>query len=189
MADEEEGSGGGGTGGKREKKAGPAGMRVQAYGKDGPQRIRSWGKRFTPEAEAVFLGRMRVSCNVRYSADECGFSARALYQRRLRDPGFAERWRLARDDGFAHLESLLVEAAEATLSGCPRDPDSPIPPMTVSEAITLLKLHRGAVTGEGRRLGHGRSRPRSLEDMRESILRKLSAFERARRRGESGGGA
>lgn len=169
-------------GGKRRKRAGPVGVRVQAYGKDGPQRVRSWGKRFTPEAEAVFLAGLRGSCNVRYSADQCGFTPTALYARRKRDAGFAERWRLARDDGFARIEALLVERAEEALSGQPEDPQSPIPTMTVGEAISILKLHRPSVTGEGRTIG--RSQPRPLGEMKGSILRKLSSFERARRRGE-----
>lgn len=189
VAADQEGSGGEPEGNKRRKEGGPAGFRLQAYGKDGPQRIRSWGKRITPEAEGVFLDRLSVSCNVSYAADECGFSTSALYQRRKRDPGFAERWRLARDNGYASVEALLVDSAEATLAGRPQEGEVPIPRMTVGEAISILKLHRGAVTGEGRRLGHGRGRPRSLEEMRESILRKLSAFERARQRGQSGGGA
>ena len=191
MAGEEEKSNrGAGAGGRRVKKPGEVGMRVQAFGKDGPQLHRTWGKRITAHSEDVFLGALRASCNVRYSADQSGFSANALYARRARDPGFAERWREARDEGFARVEALLVETAARMLSGkapCggAGGPVGPIPTMTVSEAITVVKLHRGAVSGEGRGMGHGRSRPQPLDKHRDSILRKLSALERARRREEA----
>jgi len=188
--EEEKSNLGSGAGGRRVKKSGEVGMRVQGYGKDGPQLMRTWGKRITAHSEDVFLGALRASCNVRYSADQCGFSTTALYGRRGRDPGFAERWREARDDGFARVESLLVETAERVLSGkAPSGgaggPVGPIPTMTVSEAITVVKLHRGAVNGEKRGMGHGRSRPQPLDKHRDSILRKLSALERARLREEA----
>jgi hypothetical protein len=48
--------------------------------------------------------------------------------------------------------------------------------MSVHDAIAILKLHR---EGGTRRSGW-RIAPRPLEEMRESILKKLSAIERAR---------
>jgi hypothetical protein len=57
--------------------------------------------------------------------------------------------------------------------------DSPIPPMTVEQAIAVVKLHRPAVTGQGRLAGwRGPARP--LAAVKASILTKLSAIERHR---------
>lgn len=74
---------------------------------------------------------------------------------------------------------MLVETAERTVEGRGPDPDSPIPNMTVAEAIAVLKLHRPELRGEGKAPGW-RARPRSMDEIRGSILRKLSALERSR---------
>ena len=59
------------------------------------------------------------------------------------------------------------------------DPDSPIPQMTARDAIALLKLHAASVHGGARSPGW-RGRPRSLDEVRQSILGKLAAIHRAR---------
>lgn len=55
-----------------------------------------------------------------------------------------------------------------------------MPPMTISEALALLKMHRASVTGEGIQRGK-RARVRSLEEVHRSIVAKLDAFEAMRR--------
>jgi hypothetical protein len=49
--------------------------------------------------------------------------------------------------------------------------------MSVKEAIIILQLHRAAVKGEGARYPGWRARPRSLDEVRDSILAKLEAIE------------
>ncbi len=157
----------------------PAGTIVRASGKDGPQRVESDGHRWTDAAEAVFLDHFAASCNVTHAARACGFSTVAIYKRRRGDPGFAERWQAALEQGYARLESILVQRATDALEGFAPDPEVPIPPMTVKEALAVLQLHRASVKGEGARPGW-RARPRSLDEMRDSILAKLSALEAAK---------
>ena len=160
------------------KKEAPEGT-ARRDGKDGPQIVRSGGKRWTDAAEAKFLDLLAATNNVTLSAAETGFSKEAIYRRRRNDPGFASRWQAALDQGYARVEMLVVQVAADTLEGRAPDPDCPIPPMTVREAITVLQLHRASVKGDGttRRAGW-QGRVRSLDEVRESILRKLAAFDR-----------
>ncbi len=158
---------------------GPEGTIMRAGGKDGPQLISSRGRRWTDEAEEIFLDSLGASCNVTLSAKATGFSREAIYKRRRRDPRFAERWQAALAQGYARLEAALVKAAIDTMEGNTPDPDSPIPTMSVRDAIAVLKLHRDSVHGEGKRPGW-RGRPRSLDEVKQSILRKLSALHRVR---------
>ena len=165
--------------GKQAGRSGPEGSIARAGGKDGPQRIRSRGKRWTEEAEAVFLDCLAATCNVTWSAAQAGFSREAIYARRRRDPAFAERWQAAIGQGHARLEAGLVAAAIATLEGRAPDPDFPVPPMSVAEIIAVLKLHGPGVHGTGKSPGW-RGRPRSLAEVKASILKKLAAIHRAR---------
>ena len=160
-------------------RSGPAGKIARAGGKDGAQIVHSRGKRWTDAAEALFLDALAASCNVTWSAAQCGFSKEALYARRRRDPAFAARWLDALVQGYFRIEAGLVAAAIATIEGRVPDPDFPIPAMTVADIIAILKLHRATVHGEGKSPGW-RGRPRSLDEMKQSILAKLSAFDRAR---------
>ena len=160
--------------------AGPEGRIVRAGGKDGPQVVASKGKRWTDKAEEIFLDCLAASCNVTWSARQTGFSREAIYRRRRLDPGFRARWDAALDQGVARIDMLLVRNAEAYLEGRPPDPDTPIPVMSVQDAIAILKLHRASTAGaEGKRPGW-LGRPRTLDEMRDSILTKFSAIERHR---------
>ncbi|HEX4693984.1 hypothetical protein [Sphingomonas sp.] len=150
------------------------------HGKDGPQVVTITGHRWTDEAEAKFLDHLAASCNVTAAAAACGFSKEAIYRRRSADPVFAERWQAALAQGYARIEMALVGRAADAMEGLVPDPDTPIPEMTVRDAIAVLGLHRASVKGEGRRPGW-RARPRSLDQVRESILTKLEAIEAARR--------
>lgn len=156
----------------------PAGSNIRAGGKDGPQVIHSKGKRWTDAAEALFLDALAASCNVRWAAAQCGFTKEALYARRRRDSAFAAKWQDALVQGWFRLEAGLVAAAIATIEGRTPDPDFPIPPMTVADVIAVLRLHRATVQGEGKSPGW-RGRPRSLDEVKTSILKKLTAIHRA----------
>ncbi|MFN3389783.1 MAG: hypothetical protein ACK40O_12725 [Allosphingosinicella sp.] len=158
---------------------GPAGLCVRAGGKDGSQLVETRGHRWSEEAQEIFLDHLGATCNYSLSAKRTGFSKEAIFRRRRRDPVFARLCFEATSQGYARIEALLVETAERLLDGRGPDPDSPIPAMTVAEAIAVLKLHRPEVRGEGKAPGW-RARPRSLDEMRDSILKKLSAFERSR---------
>ena len=165
---------------RKSGRRGPAGTIRRSGGKDGAQLVRSGGARWTDQAEELFLDHLGATNNFTAAAEVAGFSRESIYARARRDPGFHERMQAARSLGYGRVEEALARAAEDFLAGKAPDPDSPFPPMTVQDAIAILKLHRPSVTGEGRRPGW-RGRPRSLDEVKASILRKLSAIERHRK--------
>lgn len=172
-------SGGAGSAERDAPNPGPAGMILRASGKDGPQLVASAGARWTDAAERRFLDWLGATCNVTRACAEAGFSKAAVYRRRRTDPAFAAAWEATLAQGYARLEMALVRAAADRAEGYTPDPDAPFPEMTVHEALEVLKLHRAAVKGEGSRPGW-RARPRSLDEVRDSILTKLAAFDRHR---------
>jgi hypothetical protein len=175
------------AGRRRANESEPAGNAPRASGKDGAQLQRGYGGRITREEEVFFLSRLAATNNFTAAAAEAGRTPEAFHKRRRNDPAFDRECIDARARGHDRVEQLLLDHAEATLSGrAPLPPDSPIPPMSIDQAINLLKLTRGTVRGEGRRAGW-QARIRSLDEVRGSILRKLSAFDRARRRKGQGG--
>lgn len=166
---------------KTPAQTGPAGTRIRT-GKDGPQRIHSAkGKRWTDEAQDIFLDALASGRTYTAAAEACGFSREGIGRRRRTDAAFAAQCDAARADGVARLDQLLIATAEDTLEGRPRNPDSPLPPMTLQDAIAVVKLyHQRADPGARRRHGAWQPRPRNLDDVRGSILTKLSAVARAR---------
>jgi hypothetical protein len=154
--------------------AAPAGTQI-LVGKDGPQLIRSTGKRWSDAAEALFLDHLAATCNVTAAAAACGFSCTAIYKRRRRDPAFAQRWQAALELGAGRINALLLQRATEALEGFAPDPDSPIPRMTVKDALAILGHHRREVEG-GPRSRRQWARPRSLDEMADSIMRKLEAI-------------
>jgi hypothetical protein len=153
-----------------------------ARGRWGPQVIASKGGRWSDEAETVFLDNLAATCNVTLSAQACGFSTQALYTRRRNDAAFMQRWDAALAHGYAHLEALMVQRAIEVFEGFAPDPDAPvrIPEVSVQDALILLGHHRRRIEG-GPRSRREWARPRSLDEVRDSILRKLEAIEVARR--------
>ncbi|MBA2920109.1 hypothetical protein GON01_00205 [Sphingomonas sp. MAH-20] len=156
----------------------PVGERI-VIGKSGhPQSVSSGRYFWSDKAEQVFLDHLAATCNVQASADAAGFSNVAVYRRRRKWPGFAERWDAALAQGYARLEAVMLANAADTMEGLPPDPDMPIPPMSVADALNLLRLHRAAVKG-GSPQTYRHRKMKSLDDVRASIVRKLEAIERA----------
>lgn len=154
---------------------------LRASGKDGPQRIRVKGKWWTPEAETVFLDHLAASCNIAWSAAQCGFSTVTVYNHRRTDAAFARKWREALDQGYIRLETELLGAATDYVERLREDPELPLKHMSVREAISLLRRHGGPGGDPTARGGRFQARPRSLEEVRDSILAKLESIEAARR--------
>lgn len=164
---------------RKSARRGPPGTGRRASGKDGPQIIESSGARWTDQAEAIFLDALAATNNVRAAAERAGFSKEAIYARARRDPEFAEKKAHARAIGCGRIEDGLYLAADHILSGKPVPPDCPWPNMSVQEAIAIARLNRPAQAGEGRRPAWP-ARRRTLAEVHESILRKLSAIARQR---------
>jgi len=164
---------------KKSNRRGPKGSSTRASGKDGPQIIHSDGHRWTDEAEGIFLDALAASNNARWSADQAGFSTAAIYARARRDPGFHERMAAARAMARDRIDEGLYRAAEDFLAGKMPDPEAPLVVTSVDQAIAIQRLNRPAETGGGRRPAWP-ARPRTLDEMRASILKKLSAIARKR---------
>lgn len=161
-------------------RSGPQGCVIRPAKNGKTKIVSSRGKRWSIQAEKVFLEYLAASANVRAAAAEAGFSARAAYYRRLNNPGFAQRWQAALETGVARLEMLLVHSAGATLEGLPLDGDHPIPRMNISDVMNVLKLHRAAVHGgKPQRYGWRMELP-PIEQVQEEILRKLAALRKGR---------
>lgn len=164
---------------KRGEPTGPAGAILRSHGKDGPHLLRSQGHRWTDEAEEIFLDGLAASNNATWAAGQCGFSTEAIYRRARRDPVFAEKMAAARAQSHGRIDEALARRAEDFLEGRPPDPESPIVDMTVQDAIAILKLYRAGQNPEaGARRPAWPARPRSLAEVHESILRKISAIAR-----------
>jgi hypothetical protein len=159
--------------------AGPAGEILRAVGKDGPQLIQSDGHVWTEQAEEIFLDALAASNNATWSAQQCGFSTAAIYKRARRDPLFAEKMAAARAQSAGRIDEALARRAEDFLEGRPPDPETPIVDMTVQDAIAIVKLYRARQDPEGGgRRPAWPARPRSLAEVHDSILTKLSAIAR-----------
>lgn len=149
---------------------------IRASGKDGPQIVQCGEDSWNDVKAEKFLNALGASCNATYAIAQSGMSKGTLYYRRRTDPGFAAQWQVALEQGYVRIEMLMVENAENSLSGKAPDPDCPIPPMTVKEAMNLLQLHYSAVHKDGNRRKKWNARPRDLEEVRLSILARLEAI-------------
>ena len=155
---------------------GPEGTRVRYTQTGRAQVVKTGGAQWSDEAEEKFFDVLAATCNVRLSAAEVGFTTFTVYRQRRLRADFAERWRAALAQGYARLEMALVEAAADSMEGVEFDADRPIPQMTAAEAMNLLKLHRADVNG-GKPGRPGQfAKPRSLDELRDGIVRKIEAI-------------
>lgn len=161
---------------------GPVGTRVRVGRAGKVQRVRSEGRHWTDEAEQIFFDSLADSSNVKLSASMAGFSTPTVYRLKRERPGFAEKWKAALEQGYDRLEMALVELATSTVKGEAIGTDNPLPPMTIEQAMNILRAHGHEVAGKGRRgPGRGGKLPK-LDDVRASILRKIEAIERAEKK-------
>jgi hypothetical protein len=178
----------------------PLAGRVVRPAKNGKTKvIRTNGKRWSEKTEKAFLEMLAATCNVRLSAAEIGFSTVALYNRRARWPAFKAAWDAAIEQGYARIEATLIERATDSVVRVELDGDweAAGPPLTNSEMMGLLKLHRAGARGGKPQNYAWREKPWDMDAMRKSILRKIEAIERGRKRaaaddmegGADGGGA
>ena len=121
-----------------------------------------WGKR----AEEAFLAELTMSANVKRAAGAAGFSAAAVYKRRIKDRHLAAAWDAAIEVGKARVQAYLVEAAGRTF-----DPDElpvaegdrEMEKVSISQAINIAKL-KGPSTSPGSGPGLWRTNGSGSED-------------------------
>jgi hypothetical protein len=148
----------------------------------GRARVRQW----TPRLEARFLARLAATCNVKAACAAVGLSQASAYTHRKRWPRFAEQWSVAMEIGYDRLAGALVASAGAMLGERDWEPEALMPVATFAQAIQLLRLHQAQVRNVGKLPGR-RPRPKSLDEVRASILRKLEAIHRVAQAGERDG--
>ena len=150
------------------------GRRVQI----GRARAHQW----TARVEARFLGALAATCNVKAACAEVGMHAPSAYAHRKRWRAFAEAWDAAIAEGYARIEIALLERG-CNLFADPGSGDTaedhPITAMTAAEAIHLLHMHKHQVHGAGKAPGKSWRVPPTMDQVRDSILRKLDAIARA----------
>lgn len=130
--------------------------------------------RWSRQAEERFLEELTASANVARAAAAAGFSAAAIYKRKLRDQHFAAGWDAAIAVGRARLEAHLLVAAERSF-----DPEGlPVaegaPQVSVTEAISILK-HKpaGASASEWECDNDAGMSEAEVKALREKIIAKL----------------
>lgn len=130
---------------------------------------------WTPRLEARFLGMIQKNCNVKAACKALGVSTQSAYYRRKRWPAFDRRWEEAIRIGVVDLEYAQVEQGCNFLEGVEPDADAIVEPVSMLQAIQLLGRYKNSSHAE-RRHRNWRYRPRELEEVRDSILRKLEAI-------------
>ena len=146
------------------------------------QIARARAGQWTARSEDRFLEVFAATCNAKAAYEAAGKSKGSAYTHRRRWPGFGRRWEEAEAMGHGQLEEALCERGENLFSSpeLPADVPKPyLPAMTVQEAIQLVKLHQYQVREIGKAPGRWR-RPRTLDELRPGILRKLSPIARKR---------
>ena len=155
---------------------GAAGRIVRPAKNGNTKIIRTKGHRWSDKAEEIFITHLAASANVKDAAEVAGFSSVTVYKRRMREPGFGERWQQALEQGIARIEMQLVECASSSLAGDVIPADKPIPRMTPAEAMNLIKLHRAAVHGGKPQRDNWRTQEPDIEVVRAEVLRKVAAM-------------
>lgn len=152
------------------------------YGPTGkPQRVKSRGYHWCEETEDEFFDILAASCNVTLACESVGFSTPTVYRFRNERPEFDARWQAALALGYDRLELELLRAAHDSLADVkPFDADRPIPKMTVEQAMNVLRAHRNEVNGIERRGPGKRARRKSFAEVRDAVIKKIEAIERAR---------
>lgn len=136
-------------------------------------------KQWSPRVEARFLATLAATCNVKAACAAVELSAASAYAHAKRWQGFADRWREAIEIGYLRIEAGLLAHAGNPFSEREVSPELEMPPITVDQALHLLHMHKREVRGIGGRPGIGRPAPKSLEELKPGILRKLERFQAA----------
>ena len=136
-------------------------------------RVRQW----TPRVEARFLAVLAQTCNVKEACRVVGLTQASAYAHRRRWRDFSDRWNSAIAFGYDSLAIALAGSARAMLGEDHIVPDPELAPITVDQALQVLRLHRARVCGEGRL--PGRRAHVSDEEVRATILKQVEVFKRA----------
>jgi hypothetical protein len=139
-------------------------------------RLHQWDAR----VEDRFLATLAATCNVKAACAAAGMTAASAYNHRKRWRGFARRWDEAEEEGALRIEGALLEIGANLFSEPDVPAEVPIVGMTADHAIHLLHMHKHKLHGLGRAPGKGWRPPKSFEEVRPGIARKVEAIIRMR---------
>ena len=157
-------------------------------GKKGRLQIVAAGEvRWSAAVERRFMEALRAFGSVRAAARAVGFSEGAIWNRRRKWPAFAEELERLLEEAEVALEFRIacmgsdVIADPEAADGAPGD--APFAPMSFDPdfAMRFLKWREEKKRGRGRRTP--RSKPPSIEQVTETIVRRVEAIKRHRRGG------
>jgi molybdenum-dependent DNA-binding transcriptional regulator ModE len=147
--------------------------------------------KWTKSKEALFFDAMRQCGNVAASARVVGMSESSVWTRRREWPAFRERMEEALDEAEVVLEFRLATCGNNVGAGKEDDgetgtvtSDRPPMPFDPEFALRFLKWREEKRRGRSSRGGRDWQRPKTLDEVRDSILRKLNAIHRHREKFE-----
>ena len=153
------------------------------------QKSRQRRNAFGAKRRQAFLEHLAATCNVTAARRKAGVAAATPYMARMRDPAFAEQWRLALEQGYARLEAALVrrsvEAAEgrrAIARGAGAS-EAELDAIDPKFGLHLLQLHR---RGLERAPGDLLPRRSDIEGARQRLEKKMRALNLVDRDGVAG---
>lgn len=171
-----------------EGKVGPAGADPEPFDRIVPgnrrklQLRRARGRRlFGPRLKARFLEHLAATCNVAASCAAIGVAVGTVYAHRAKDPGFREDWERALEQGYARLETALVERAirgieRAELRGdLVVDGPEAVERVDWDRAMDLLRQHRRGLIGLPAKSARKPQRV-PIEQATAKLIRKIRAL-------------
>lgn len=162
-------------------------------GKNGRlQRIAAGEDRWTAGVERRFLAALRQLGSVRAAAGAVGFSEGTVWNRRRKWPAFAEKIEQLLDEAELELQFRIatmggnVVGAEdgAESEEAPVTKAAPALPFDPDFAMRFLKWREERKRGRGR--WAPRSKPPSIDQVSEKIVRRVLAIKRQREKGGEG---
>jgi hypothetical protein len=115
-------------------------------------------KQWTPRIEARLLALLEESCNIRLALKAVGLSAASRHGHRERWPAFDERCEQAIEIGYDRIDGGLAAGAIFLLDPPETPIEPPVPsiaPMSVDDAIRLVRLHERRAWEAARGVGPG----------------------------------
>ncbi|HEY0112826.1 MAG TPA: hypothetical protein VGB59_06695 [Allosphingosinicella sp.] len=170
-----------------------SGMNVIKRGRGGRlQIVKAGPKRWSRPVEERFFAALAACGTIRAAARAVGFSTNCIDQRRKKWPDFAARMEEALEAAELEIEFRLAtcsnppetERGRGGETGGDAEPGKFDPDLAMRFLKWREEKRRGRERSEGR---DSWTQPRTLEEVQDSILRKLSALARHRAR-QSGGG-
>jgi hypothetical protein len=122
----------------------------------GGKLVKAGSGRWSKKAEQAFLAELAASASIKRACEAAGFSRETLNKRRLKDRHFAAAWDAAVEMGKAEVQAYLVEATKQTFDPAelPGPDESPLPKVSVSEAINIARLKGPGENSAARKSTH-----------------------------------